>query len=117
MRFPTSPLLTSVQSSVQSLAVGIRSRHFSAAGGQHAPQAIQCPGGTFVTQREHGTVKWFSNTKGYGFITRQSGEDVFVHYSSIKAQGFRTLNEGQRVEFNVVEDAKGPRAQDVTPID
>lgn len=67
-----------------------------------------------MAERETGTVKWFSNEKGYGFIQRDSGEDVFVHYSSIIGSGFRTLSEGQRVEFLVVEGDKGPQAQDVT---
>ncbi len=67
-----------------------------------------------MAEREAGVVKWFNNTKGYGFIARDNGEDVFVHYSAVKGVGYRTLEEGQRVEFAVVEDQKGPRAQDVT---
>jgi CspA family cold shock protein len=63
-----------------------------------------------VAERETGTVKWFNNAKGYGFISRDSGEDVFVHYSSIEGSGFRSLNEGERVEFEVEQDQKGPRA-------
>ena len=69
-----------------------------------------------MAERETGTVKWFNNTKGYGFIARENGEDVFVHYSAIQGGGYRTLEEGQRVEFTVVEDQKGPRAQDVTVV-
>lgn len=65
---------------------------------------------------EQGTVKWFNATKGYGFITRQSGGDVFVHHSSIKAEGFRTLDEGQQVEFVVVDGPKGPQATEVVTI-
>jgi len=64
-------------------------------------------------ERETGTVKWFSGSRGYGFIARDSGADVFVHYSAIRSEGYRTLNEGQLVEFTVVQDEKGPRAQDV----
>jgi CspA family cold shock protein len=83
-----------------------------------APIESQNLGGEgIVAERENGTVKWFSNTKGYGFITRDSGGDVFVHFSAIMADGYRSLNEGQRVEFVVVQEDKGLRAQDVTPID
>ncbi|MCS7183585.1 MAG: cold-shock protein [Thermoanaerobaculum sp.] len=57
-----------------------------------------------------GTVKWFNETKGYGFITQESGEDVFVHYSSIQGDGYRTLREGARVEFDVVSGRKGLQA-------
>jgi len=69
-----------------------------------------------VNDKEAGTVKWFSNDKGYGFISREGGDDVFVHYSAIEGGGFRTLREGQRVEFNVEEGPKGLRAIDVVPI-
>jgi CspA family cold shock protein len=66
-----------------------------------------------MSERETGTVKWFNASKGYGFISREEGEDVFVHYSAIKADGFRTLEEGQRVEFNIEETPKGLQAADV----
>lgn len=65
---------------------------------------------------ETGTVKWFNAEKGYGFITREEGEDVFVHFSAINASGFKTLNEGQEVEFTITQGAKGPQAADVTPL-
>ena len=67
-----------------------------------------------MAERENGTVKWFNNTKGYGFIARDQGEDIFVHYSAIRGDGFRSLEEGQRVEFTAAEGDKGPQAQDVT---
>ncbi len=63
-----------------------------------------------------GTVKWFNAAKGYGFITDDEGGDVFVHYTGIKGSGFRTLEEGQRVQFEVKEAPKGPQAINVTKI-
>jgi cold shock protein len=66
--------------------------------------------------REKGTVKWFNDSKGYGFIHRESGADVFVHHSAIQMEGFKTLKEGQEVEFEVVEGPKGPQAANVTPV-
>lgn len=66
-----------------------------------------------MSDKEQGTVKWFNGSKGFGFIQRDSGEDVFVHYTAILSDGFRTLDEGQRVEFIVTEGQKGPQAQDV----
>ena len=64
--------------------------------------------------RETGTVKWFNATKGYGFITREGGDDVFVHYSAIESDGYKTLNEGQRVEFTITQGPKGLAAANVT---
>lgn len=66
-----------------------------------------------MEERETGTVKWFNATKGYGFITRDSGGDVFVHYSAINSEGYRSLEEGQRVEFLVTQGKKGLQAQEV----
>ncbi len=63
-----------------------------------------------------GTVKWFNAEKGYGFIERPDGDDVFVHFSEIKTEGFRTLTEGQRVSFEVTQGAKGLQASDVSPL-
>src|SRR5258707_15388032 len=63
-----------------------------------------------------GTVKWFNNTKGYGFIGREDGADVFVHYSAIVGDGYRTLNEGDNVEFQIVQGPKGPQAADVVNV-
>lgn len=60
-----------------------------------------------------GTVKWFNNQKGYGFISDESGNDVFVHYSGLSMDGFKSLEEGQEVEFDVVDGAKGPQATNV----
>jgi len=70
-----------------------------------------------MAERETGIVKWFNTTKGYGFITRDQGEDVFVHYTAVRGEGFRSLSEGQRVEFTVAEGTKGPQAQDVDILD
>ena len=63
-----------------------------------------------------GTVKWFNEAKGYGFITPDEGNDVFVHFSAIQGEGFKTLAEGQRVEFEVVQGEKGPQAANVEKI-
>ena len=63
--------------------------------------------------REEGTVKWFNATKGYGFITREGGDDVFVHYSAIESDGYKTLNEGQRVAFTITQGPKGLAATNV----
>ncbi|MGY4531140.1 CspA family cold shock protein [Pseudomonas sp. TE3786] len=66
-----------------------------------------------MADRETGTVKWFNDSKGYGFIQRESGADVFVHYRAIRGEGHRSLNEGDRVEFAVIDGQKGPQAEDV----
>jgi CspA family cold shock protein len=66
--------------------------------------------------KEQGTVKWFNASKGFGFIQRQSGKDVFVHFSAIKAEGYKSLNEGQAVEFEVVKGPKGLQAENVVPL-
>lgn len=63
-----------------------------------------------------GTVKWFNNQKGYGFISDEQGNDVFVHYSGLNMEGFKTLDEGAQVEYEVVEGAKGPQAVNVTKL-
>jgi CspA family cold shock protein len=67
-----------------------------------------------MSDRIIGTVKWFNGGKGYGFIEREGGPDVFVHYSAIQGDGFRNLEEGQKVEFDVEQGAKGPQATNVT---
>ena len=69
-----------------------------------------------MADREKGTVKWFNERKGFGFIERESGSDVFVHFSAIKDSGFKTLKDGQSVEFAVVSNEKGESAEDVTPL-
>ena len=70
-----------------------------------------------MSDRKNGTVKWFNNAKGFGFITRQESEDdVFVHFRSIEGEGFRTLNEGQEVEFTMVEGPKGLQAENVSKV-
>ncbi len=66
--------------------------------------------------REQGTVKWFNASKGYGFIQRQSGEDVFVHFSAIQAEGYKSLSDGQAVEFEVTTGPKGLQASNVSPL-
>ncbi len=66
--------------------------------------------------RVRGKVKWFSETKGYGFISQEDGPDVFVHHKAIQQEGFRTLEEGQEVEFEIVQGQKGPQAQNVVKL-
>ena len=66
-----------------------------------------------MSERVTGTVKWFNGGKGYGFISREDGEDVFVHYSAIEGDGFRNLREGDQVEFSIEQGQKGPAAADV----
>jgi cold shock protein len=79
--------------------------------------------GTFIdvqkegsVERLKGTVKWFNNAKGYGFIGHGSGPDVFVHYSAISSEGYKSLQEGDQVEFEITEGQKGPQAANVRPI-
>jgi len=71
---------------------------------------------TSINMAEQGTVKWFNDAKGYGFISRQSGEDVFVHFSAIQAGGFKSLQEGQTVQFDVTKGPKGWQAENVQPL-
>jgi CspA family cold shock protein len=66
-----------------------------------------------MSNRETGTVKWFNNAKGYGFIGREGGDDVFVHHTGIQGDGYKSLQEGERVEFTVEQGTKGPQAVDV----
>lgn len=68
-----------------------------------------------MSDRQVGTVKWFNEAKGFGFISREGGEDVFVHFRAIAGTGFKTLQEGQKVSFRVVKGQKGMQAEDVTP--
>jgi len=77
-----------------------------------APQAIQVKYMSTTT----GTVKWFNETKGFGFIEREDGPDVFVHFSAIKGEGFKTLSDGQKVQFTVTDGQKGPQAENVVPL-
>ena len=69
-----------------------------------------------MSNRETGTVKWFNDAKGFGFISRENGEDVFVHFRAIQTQGFKTLKEGQKVSFTVVQVQKGLQADAVEPM-
>jgi CspA family cold shock protein len=86
----------------------------SASGRSDSSSAIQYQ--EIRKKMEQGTVKWFNDAKGFGFISRQNGEDVFVHYSAITSSGFKSLQEGQAVQFNVVKGPKGWQASDVQPL-
>jgi CspA family cold shock protein len=68
-----------------------------------------------MSETVSGTVKWFNDAKGFGFISQEGGKDVFVHYSAIQSEGHKTLQEGQAVTMKVTDGAKGPQAEDVTP--
>lgn len=70
-----------------------------------------------MSEREIGTVKWFNADKGFGFITRPDNKDVFVHHNAISGEGFKTLTEGQKVEYMLTETDRGPQAQDVTVVE
>lgn len=76
-------------------------------------QSIKCLGTRRVLFMENGTVKWFNAEKGFGFISREDGSDVFVHFSAIQGDGFKTLEEGQAVTFDVEESDRGPQAANV----
>jgi CspA family cold shock protein len=79
------------------------------------PQFLQLPKeANTMSERITGTVKWFNGDKGFGFIEREGGKDVFVHFSAIQGNGFRNLTEGQKVEFTVEQGPKGPQASNVT---
>ena len=82
--------------------------------GARSPSGQRVPAEKTERPLMQGVVKWFNNTKGYGFIGRDDGPDVFVHYSAIVGEGYRTLNEGDTVEFEIVQGAKGPQAANVT---
>lgn len=69
-----------------------------------------------MSQTVNGTVKWFNESKGFGFIAQESGPDVFAHFSAIQGSGFKTLMEGQRVEFTITKGQKGPQAENIVPL-
>jgi CspA family cold shock protein len=90
--------------------------HFSRAPWNRALSgAIRNNEGVHV-ERLKGTVKWFNNAKGYGFLGRDDGPDVFIHYSSITTEGYKSLQEGDKVEFEIVQGQKGPQAANVTKV-
>jgi len=69
-----------------------------------------------MAERKQGTVKWFNGTKGFGFITQENGDDVFVHFQSIVGDGYKSLDEGDKVEFTLTQGAKGPQASEVKKV-
>ena len=80
---------------------------------EYPPYFFSCHKEAKMSERINGTVKWFNGTKGYGFLARDGGEDVFVHFSAIQGEGFKNLQEGQKVEFTVEQGPKGPQAANV----
>ncbi|MCU7938833.1 MAG: cold-shock protein [gamma proteobacterium symbiont of Bathyaustriella thionipta] len=98
-------LLQSIKT--QSITKYFTDRKAARAAAKQVSQSVSDP------NRETGTVKWFDSNKGYGFITRSMGEDIFVHFRSIKGNGYRSLYEGQSVEFLVTNGTKGPQAEDI----
>jgi cold shock protein len=104
------------ENKIAALFFGARGSHGSReTGGSESKRgkAIQSRG---FAVKEQGTVKWFNASKGYGFIQRQTGEDVFVHFSAIQMDGYKSLNEGQAVEFEVKKGPKGLQAENVTSL-
>jgi CspA family cold shock protein len=83
---------------------------------QLSPRFTESLGGFVVMSRISGKVKWFNNSKGYGFIEQPGSSDIFVHYSAIQGDGFKTLEEGQEVEFEVTQGPKGPQAENVMKV-
>src|SRR3979409_55476 len=81
-----------------------------------SPRFTESLGGFVVMSRISGKVKWFNNSKGYGFIEQPGSSDIFVHYSAIQGDGFKTLEEGQEVEFEVTQGPKGPQAENVMKV-
>jgi CspA family cold shock protein len=99
----------------EQLKVGIANQRHpltSSESSQHIPIETRIG----LSMAEQGTVKWFNDAKGYGFISRQNGEDVFVHFSAIQAGGFRSLQEGQTVQFDVTKGPKGWQAENVQAV-
>lgn len=89
---------------------------FCGARGNRAISGEIRKGGGAHVERLKGTVKWFNNAKGYGFLGREDGPDVFIHYSSITTEGYKSLQEGDQVEFEIVQGQKGPQAANVTKV-
>ena len=96
--------------------VAPRLRNLGPGGVNQQPLRLRVIGGGEKKQMAKGKVKWFSNQKGYGFITTEDGKDVFVHYSALKSDGYKTLEEGQEVEFEVTQGPKGDQATNVTKL-
>jgi cold shock CspA family protein len=113
--FLTSILLIATLSLVSALLARPRNATKNNLGNRHSRSRSKAPRKQTTVQgnREQGEVKWFNSTKGFGFITRDSGEDIFVHFRSIRGEGHRTLKDGERVDFVVTDGDKGLQADDV----
>jgi CspA family cold shock protein len=98
------------------VSTGYRQSRAARCAARRSEREAQIAQNEVVEVKEQGTVKWFNASKGYGFIQRQSGEDVFVHFSAIQMDGYKSLNEGQAVEFEVRKGPKGLQAENVTGV-
>lgn len=120
IEYPFLPTISLILTALGTLfyLFGGRSQATSPTASAHSERSsgLTASSAAHSTERETGTVKWFNTTKGFGFISRDNGDDIFVHFRAIRGEGHRVLSEGQRVEFNVISREKGLQAEDVVDI-
>ena len=109
--FITTAIATIISPTINISATSSKQNSNKSSAKKSSPKKTKAAAG-----REQGEVKWFNVSKGYGFVTRSTGEDIFVHFRSIRGEGRRVLRDGQAVEFAVVDGDKGPQAEDVEPL-